>query len=75
MSTPRNGTLTGFVAGATLAAIAFVVLIAILASGIGHLPHDAGDILFTLFEGLFVCLLGGAIGAGVGALVSRGDRQ
>ena len=63
MSTPRSRTFSGFVIGATLAAIAFGVLIAMLIAGIGHPPHDVGDILVTLFEGLFVCLLGGAIGA------------
>lgn len=57
------------------AAVAFAVVIAALIAGIGHGPHELGDILFTLFEGLFVCLLGGAIGAGVGRLVSKGDRQ
>ena len=75
MSTPRNSTFTGFVAGAALAAIAFVVLIGEVAAGIGHGPSDAGDILFTLFEGLLVCLIGGAIGAGVGALFGKGDRR
>jgi hypothetical protein len=74
MNTPRSGTFTGFVIGATVAAIAFGVLIAMLIAGIGHGPPEVGDILFTLFEGLFVCLIGGAIGAGVGKLVSKGDR-
>jgi hypothetical protein len=75
MNAPRSGTCKGFVFGAALAAIAFGALIAALTSRIGHLPHDAGRILFILFEGLFVCLLGGAIGAGVGAFVSRGGRR
>jgi hypothetical protein len=74
MSTPRSRTSTGFVIGAGLAATVFVALIAALASGIGHLPHDVGDILVTLFEGLFVCLVGGAVGAGIGALFTKGDR-
>ena len=75
MSTPRSGTFTGFVIGATLAAIAYGALIAVVAAGMGHGPREVGDILITLFEGLFVCLVGGAIGAGVGALVSKGDHR
>jgi hypothetical protein len=75
MSTPRSGTSNRFIIGAALAAIAFGALIAALTSRIGHLPHDAGRILFILFEGLFACLLAGAIGAGVGAFVSRGGRR
>jgi hypothetical protein len=74
MSTPRSGTFTGFVIGAVVAAIAFGALIAVMAAGMGHGPHEVGDVLFTLFQGLFVCLIGGAIGAGVGALVSKGNR-
>ena len=76
MSTPRSGTFTGFVIGAALAAIAYGAFIAALRSGMGLLSSfDAGDILDALPEGLFVCLLGGAIGAGVGALVSKADRR
>jgi hypothetical protein len=61
--------------GATVAAIIFGVFVAMLVAGIGHGPHEVGDILATLFEGLFVCLIGGGIGAGVGALLSKGDRR
>ena len=75
MNTPRSGAFKGLVIGAGLAAIAFGALIAVLTSRIGHFPHDAGRILFILFEELFVCLLGGAIGAGVSAFVSRGGRR
>jgi hypothetical protein len=75
MNTPRSGTFSGFVIGAGLAAIAFGALIAVLTSRLAHLPHDVGRILFILSEWLFVCLLGGAIGAGVGAFVSRGGRR
>jgi hypothetical protein len=74
MSTPRSGTFTGFVIGAGLAAIAFVALMAVMASGIGHLPHDASDILGALIEGLFICIVGGGVGAGIGALFSKGNR-
>jgi hypothetical protein len=71
MNKPLSGTFKGFVIGAGVALVAFGVLIAALIAGIGHGPPELGDILFTLFEGLFVCLVGGAIGAGVGALVSK----
>jgi len=70
-----NPAFNGFIIGAALAAIAFGALIAVLTSRLGHLPHNAGRILFIFFEGLLVCLLGGAIGAGVGAFVSRGGRR
>lgn len=75
MNTPRRGTFNGFVIGAVLAAIAFGALIAAMLFRLGHFPHVAGRILFILFEGLSVTLLGGAIGAGVGAFVSRGGRR
>jgi hypothetical protein len=75
MNAPRSKTFTGFVIGAAVAAVAFGVLIVVLTAGIGHGPTELGDMLFTLFEGLFVCLVGGAIGAGVGKLVSKGERQ
>ncbi len=75
MNTPRSGTFKGSVIGAGVAAIAFGALIAVMTSRLGHFPHNAGRVLFIIFEGLFVCLLGGAIGAGVGAFVSRGGRR
>jgi hypothetical protein len=75
MSTPRSGTFRGFVIGATLAGIGFGIIIAMLVAGIGHGQSDVGDVLATLLEGLFVCLIGGAIGAGIGAFVSKGDHQ
>jgi hypothetical protein len=75
MSTPRSGTFKGLVIGAALAAMAFGAIIAVLTARLGHFPHNAGRILFILFEGLFVCLLGGAIGASVGAFVSSGGRR
>ena len=66
MSTPRSGKFSGFIIGATVAAIAFAVLVAVLYTELlGHPPEKVGDILFALFEGLLVCLIGGAIGAGV----------
>jgi hypothetical protein len=75
MNAPRSSTFKGFVIGAALTAIGFGAVIAALAARIGHFPHNAGRILFILFEELFVCLLGGAIGAGIGAFVSRGGRR
>ena len=71
MSKPRSGTLNGFLIGGTVAAIAYGVLLVMLAVVLGHGP----DILFTLFEGLLFCLIGGAIGAGVGTLVQKGGRR
>jgi hypothetical protein len=74
MNRPRSATFNGFVIGAALAATAFGALVAAVVVRLGHL-HHVSHILWILFEGLLVCVLGGAIGAGVGAFVSRGGRR
>ncbi len=73
LSTPRSGTFAGSYPGDT-AGIAFVVLVAVV-SARWVICHDAGDILFALIEEIYVCLVGGAIGAGVGALVGKGGSR
>ena len=75
MNTSQSSTFKGFLIGAALAATGFGALIAMPIFRLGHFPHNPGRILFILFEWLFVCLLGGAIGAGVGAFVSGGGRR
>lgn len=75
MNAPWSGTFKGLAIGAALAAMAFGAIIAVMTSRLGHFPHNSGRILFILLEGLFACLLGGAIGAGIGGFVSRGGRR